>query len=119
MLRGIRGAITAEKNGKKEILGATQELLRKMLDENQITSDQIASIIFSMTPDLNAEFPAAAARQMGLSLVPLFCVSEIAKPGGLQKCIRILIHMNTEKDLSGIKHIYLKGARVLREEYKA
>ena len=97
MLRGIRGAITAEKNGKTEILDATRELIKKMLDENDVKTENIASILFSMTPDLNAEFPAAAARQMGLNLVPLFCVSEIAKPGALQKCIRVLIHVNTKR----------------------
>lgn len=119
MLRGIRGAITAQKNEKKEILDATKELLEKIVRENQVDKKDIASIIFSMTPDLDAEFPAAAAREMGLKLTPLFCVSEIAKPGALSRCIRILMHINTDKTPEHIKHIYLKGAKVLREEYQA
>lgn len=116
MLRGIRGAITVEKNEKKEILKATRELLESLLEQNSVQSQDIASIFFSMTPDLNAEFPALAAREMGLDLVPLLCVSEIDKPGALKKCIRILIHVNTDKSLDQIRHLYLKGAKVLREE---
>lgn len=116
MLRGIRGAITAKANTKAEILSATEKLLSEMVKENAIKTEDIASVIFTVSPDLNAEFPAKAARKNGWNDVPLLCASEINVPHGLKQCIRILIHLNTDKSQKNIKHIYLDGAKGLREE---
>ncbi|PRX27465.1 chorismate mutase [Orenia metallireducens] len=116
MIRGIRGAITVENNDTEEILVATKELLEKVAEENGIIEDKIASIIFSMTSDLNQVFPAVAARELDWTNVPLFCVKELEIEGALSRCIRILIHYNTDKKQDQIKHIYLKGAKSLRPD---
>jgi chorismate mutase len=119
MLRGIRGAITAGKNSKTEILSATIRLLAEMIRANKVKAADITSIIFSATPDLNAEFPARAAREIGLNQVPLMCAVEIKVPKSLKKCIRILMHVNTNKKQENIKHIYLEGAKLLRKEFSS
>jgi chorismate mutase len=116
MIRGVRGAITVEENLADEILQATKVLLMEMIKTNELTEDAIASILFSTTPDLNAAFPAAAARGMGWVQVPMMCAQEIAVPGGLPKCIRVLIMINTEKKQHDIQHVYMRGARVLRPD---
>ena len=115
-VRGIRGAITAQENNSGEIVRATDELLREMIAANGITPDNIASAIFSVTADLNAEFPALAARQLGWKNVPLLCTNEIAVPGSLGKCIRVLVHINTEKGSREIQHVYLGEAKKLRPD---
>ena len=115
-VRGIRGAITAKENNSAEIIRATDELLREMIAANGIEPDAIASAVFSVTADLNAEFPARAARKLGWKNVPLLCTNEIAVPGSLSKCIRILIHVNTEKKGSEVHHIYLGEAKKLRPD---
>ncbi|AGB41354.1 monofunctional chorismate mutase, clade 1 [Halobacteroides halobius DSM 5150] len=115
-VRGIRGAITVEKNSSEQILSATQELLQELEETNDLKEDNVASVIFSMTPDLDQAFPAQAAREMGWNEVPLFCTQELAIEGALAKCIRILIHYNTEKALTEINHIYLKAAKELRPD---
>ena len=116
MVRAVRGAITVEENTKESILSATQELLEKIISDNGIEHDDLIQIIFTLTPDLDAVFPAAAARKMGITDVPLMCMSEIPVKGALNKCVRILLEMNSEKTLHDIKHIYLKGAKVLRPD---
>lgn len=116
-IRGVRGATTAESNSKDAILEATRELLEKLLENNAIQQEDIASIFFSITHDLDAEFPAIAARQIGLNQVPLLCLNEINVPSSLEKCIRILLHVNTSKPQSEITHSYLKGAVVLRPDF--
>ncbi len=116
MIRGIRGATCAAQNTKAAILEATGELLQRILEQNQIQIGDIASILFSTTADLNAEFPAAAARELGLEDTPLLCMTEIPVPGSLPMCIRILLHVNTEKVQKEIKHIYLKAAVKLRPD---
>lgn len=113
-LRGIRGATTVVMNSKEEIVNATKELLSKMLEENKFQTEEIASIIFSVTDGLNAEFPAVAARELGWNDVPLLCVREIDVPGSLTNCIRILLHVNTEKKQKDMKHVYLREAVNLR-----
>ncbi|MFA4967622.1 MAG: chorismate mutase [Candidatus Margulisiibacteriota bacterium] len=116
MIRGIRGAITVKKNSKKAIITATVRLLAEMIRGNKVKVSDIASIIFSSTADLNAEFPARAAREMGFDLVPLFCVVEINVPKSLKKCVRVLMHVNTGKSQKEINHVYLEGAANLRKE---
>ena len=116
LVRGIRGATTAEANTGEAILDATRELLAALIEANQIQHDHVASIIFSTTPDLNAEFPAVAAREAGWTDVALMCGHEMSVPGSLPRCVRILIHVNTELGLGDLKHIYLRGAQVLRPD---
>ena len=116
MVRGIRGATTVENNDKREILDASAQMLEKIISENEINIDDIVSIIFTITPDLTKAFPAAAAREMGIVNVPLLDMSEPEIEGALKKCIRILMHVNTDKNNSDMKHIYLKGAKVLRPD---
>lgn len=118
VLRGIRGAITVERNSAKEILVASGELLDAIIKENDIAAEDIASIIFTMTADLDACFPAKAARDKGFKYVPLLDALELNVPGSLARCIRILVHVNTAKSQKEIKHIYLKEAARLREDLK-
>lgn len=115
--RGIRGATTVAANTKENILAATRELLQKMVAANRIEADKVACAVFTATPDLDAEFPAVAARQIGWTNVALLCGHEMNVPGSLAKCLRILVMYNTEKKAEEIVHIYLRGAEVLRPEY--
>ena len=116
IVRGIRGAITVERDDAAELLDATERLLRTIVDENDVLADDIASALFTLTPDLVSEFPAAAARRMGWTRVPLLNFTEIAVPGGLPRVIRVLLHVNTDKRADEIVHVYLEGARVLRPD---
>ncbi len=118
-VRGIRGAITVKKNSKAEIRSATARLLKEMVTANGIKIEDIASAIFSVTGDLNAEFPAAAARALGWIFTPLLCTYEIDVPGSVKKCVRVLLHVNTGKKQSGMRNIYLGGARALRPDLGA
>jgi len=114
--RGIRGATTAIDNTRDAILEATHELLVHLIEANQLSVEDIASAIFSTTPDLNAEFPAVAARELGWLDTALLSTHEMAVPGGLERCIRVLIHWNTTRRADQIVHVYMRGARVLRPE---
>jgi chorismate mutase len=116
LTRGFRGATTVESNTIDGILEATRELLSAMLKANEIDVDNVASAFFTTTPDLNAEFPALAARQLGWSDVALLCGHEMNVPGSLPMCLRILLHVNTDKPAGGIRHVYLRGAKVLRPD---
>lgn len=118
VLRGIRGATTVERNSPEEILAASGELLDAVIEANDIDTEDIASIIFTVTADLDACFPAKAVRDKGYKYVPLLCVAEINVPGSLARCIRILVHVNTGKPQKEMKHIYLKEAVRLREDLK-
>jgi chorismate mutase len=112
--RGIRGATIADENTGKAIYSATRELLTRLIEANQIEERDVAAVYFTMTPDLNAEFPAAAARQLGWNNTALMCGTEIAVPHSLPRCIRVLILFNTEKEPEDLANIYLKGTEVLR-----
>lgn len=112
--RGIRGATTVDSNTKEAVLAATRELLRDMVAYNDVREEDVAAIFFTTTADLNATFPAEAARETGLSRAPLLCGQEIDVPGSLPMCLRILILFNTDKDASDIAHVYIKGATVLK-----
>ena len=115
-IRGVRGAITAEENTAANILSNTTQLLKMLITKNAINIDDIASIFFSITDDLTTAFPAQAARNMGLTETPLLCLNEIKVPKSLQRCIRILMHVNTEVPQSEIHHMYLKAASQLRPD---
>lgn len=114
--RGVRGATTVGHNEREEILAATRQLLALMIRQNGIDSRDVASAFFTTTPDIDAEFPALAARQMGWLDVPLLCGHEMTVPGGLTLCIRILIHWNSDKPQSEVRHLYLRDAERLRPD---
>jgi chorismate mutase len=114
--RGVRGATTIENNTSEDILKGTRESLALMIRFNGIDPDDVASAIFTTTSDVNAAFPALAARQLQWSDVALMCEHELDVPGSLKKCIRILLHWNTTKTSSEIRHVYIKGAARLRPE---
>ncbi len=112
--RGIRGATTVERNSREEILAATTELLQLLIRKNELRAEDVASAIFTVTADLDAEFPALAARHLGWTEVALMCMQEIPVPNSLGKCIRILLHVNTTRNAAEIQHVYIHGAVNLR-----
>ena len=112
--RGIRGATVAEENTASAIYGATRELLSELIDANQIEEQDVAAVHFTMTPDLNAGFPAAAARQLGWNSTALMGATEVDVPGSLPRCIRVLILVNTDKEPQELVNRYLHGTDVLR-----
>ncbi|MBX3012410.1 MAG: chorismate mutase [Caldilineaceae bacterium] len=114
--RGVRGATTVETDDRELVLKATRELLALMIRLNGIRSDDVASAIFTTTPDVVSVFPATAARQLGWLDVPLMCAHEMSVPGSLGLCIRILLHWNTTKEQQAIQHVYLHEARNLRPD---
>ena len=116
LVRGIRGAVTVDSNKKEEIIERTKELLIALQRENNFKIEDIVSVFFSATPDLNAVFPAQAARELDWDRVPLFDMKEIDVPGSLPRCIRILIQINCQKSQPEIKPCYLRGAKILRKD---
>jgi chorismate mutase len=112
--RGIRGATTVEGNGRDEILAATRELLEVLVRLNGLRPDDVAYVWFTVTPDLDAEFPAFAAREIGWTEVPLMCGREIPVPDAISGCIRVLIDWNTAKSQREIRHAFLRRAKELR-----
>jgi chorismate mutase len=114
--RGVRGATTTDANTRDAILLATRQLLALMIRRNGIEPTDVASAVFTVTKDLDAEFPALAARQLGWLDVPLLCSYEISVTGSLSSCVRILLHWNTDKPQSAIHHVYIKEAIKLRPD---
>ncbi len=114
--RGVRGATTVEHNDREEILAAARQLIALMVRRNGIQKEDVASAIFTTSPDLDAEFPALAARQLGWLDVPLLCGHEMAVPGSLPRCIRLLVHWNTDLPQAAIQHIYVREATRLRPD---
>ena len=114
--RGIRGAITVPENTREEILQATDELLRQIIDANDVHEHEVAAMLFTTTVDLNAEFPAVAARAQGWDRVALMCSHEMVVPNSLSKCVRVLILVNTEKTEKELVHVYLRDAKALRAD---
>lgn len=115
-VRGVRGATTADANDRESILTASRQLLALMIRSNGIQTEDVASAIFTVTKDLDAEFPALAARQLGWLDVPLLCSYEISVPGSLQQCVRILVHWNTDRSQKKVQHVYIKDAVRLRPD---
>ena len=113
VVRAIRGAVTTEHDTHEEIKDATTELLREVLARNLLTAEDLISILFTATPDLITDFPAVAARELGLSSVPLMCAQEIAVEGAMARCIRVLVHCHVPEHRP-IRHVYLREARQLR-----
>lgn len=114
--RGIRGATTVKVNTAEAILAAARELLARIVEDNDLEVEDLASAIFTTTPDLTAAFPAQAARELGWRDVPLLGAQEIPVPGSLARCIRVLIHWNTDKRQNEVVHVYIKGAQALRPD---
>ncbi len=116
-IRGVRGATTVREDQADQVLAATQELLEAILAANPgMQTDEIASVIFTVTRDLSSAFPALAARRIGWDSVPMVCAGEIPVPGSLPLCIRVLLHWNTDAPQSGVRHIYLREAVRLRPD---
>jgi len=114
--RGIRGAVTVKENSEEAILSATRELLQVIAKRNGMHPDDIASVYFTTTADLDATYPALAARQMGWRDTALLCGNEMHVPGGLAMCIRVLIHWNTTRSAKEVVHVYLREAKTLRPD---
>ena len=113
-VRAIRGAVQVEANESAAILEGTSELVAEVMSRNQLTPADVISVVFSATTDLNAEFPALAARKLGFQDVPLLCCSEIAVPKAMPRVVRLLMHVETEAPRSAVQHVYLRGAAALR-----
>jgi chorismate mutase len=118
-VRGLRGAITVSGNEREEIIRKTERLLEDMMEQNSFQVEDVVSVIFSVTDDLDAEFPAVAARRLGWLYTPLMCTREIPVPGSLKKCIRVLMHINSSLRQDEIIHSYLDGARSLRPDLES
>jgi chorismate mutase len=115
-VRAVRGAIQVEHDHRDEVLGATTELLAAVLQRNALVPDDLISVVFTATPDLTSEFPAYAARQMGITDVPLLCATEIAVPGAMPRVLRLLAHVETDLPRAHVRHVYLRGAAALRTD---
>ncbi len=115
-VRAIRGATQVDVDERGEVLTASAELVAAVLRRNELAVDDVISILFTATPDLTSEFPAYAARQLGLTDVPLLCASEIAVPGAMPRVLRLLAHVDTDRSRSEIRHVYLRGAAALRTD---
>ncbi len=115
-VRAIRGAIQVAADTREDVLEGSAELVTAVLERNNLSADDIISILFTATPDLTAEFPAYAARLLGLTDVPLMCASEIAVPGAMPRVLRLLAHVDTELARADVRHVYLRGAAALRSD---
>ena len=115
-VRGVRGAISVDANDTEPIIAATRELLERIVAANDLQAGDVASVIFTATPDLDAAYPARAAREMGWTHVPLPCMQEMEVVDSLPRCVRVLVLWNTERDQEEIKHVYLGQARGLRPD---
>ena len=113
-VRAIRGAVQVDANESAAILDGTSELVTEVMARNQLTPADVISVVFSATTDLNAEFPALAARKLGFQDVPLLCCSAIAVPNAMPRVVRLMMHVETEAPRSAVQHVYLRGAAALR-----
>ncbi|GAA2281731.1 chorismate mutase [Nonomuraea sp. RK-328] len=116
MVRAIRGAIQVDSDDRDAIIEGTTELVATLMERNQLTTDDVISVLFTATPDLTSEFPALAARKLGFHEVPLICCTEIDVPGALPRVVRLMAHVETDKPRSEIQHVYLRGAVALRQD---
>jgi len=112
----VRGAITVDSNTTESILAATEEMLREIIDNNSINASDVCAMIFTATQDLDKVYPAKAARNIGFTNISLMCMQEMVVKDSLSMCIRVMIMWNTNKNLNEIKHIYLRGAKILRPD---
>lgn len=117
-VRAVRGATQVDRDERRDILDATAELLSAVLERNQLGPDDLISVLFTATADLRSEFPAYAAREMGIHDVPLLCASEIDVPGAMPRVLRLLAHVETDRPRERIRHVYLRGAAALRTDLR-
>lgn len=115
-VRAVRGATQVDEDERQQVLDATTELLASVLDRNGLEPSDLISVIFTATPDIRSEFPAYAARQMGITDVPLLCASELDVPGAMPRVLRLLAHVETDRHRHDIRHVYLRGAAALRTD---
>jgi chorismate mutase len=115
-LRALRGATTCEVDAPEEIFAVTQELLLAMMERNELAHDDIVSVLFTTSPDLLSAFPATGARGVGFGDIPLICASEIAVPGSMSKCVRVMMHVYTARPRGEMHHVYLRKAQSLRDD---
>ena len=113
-VRAIRGAVQVDADEREAILEGTAELVAEVMSRNELTADDFISALFTVTPDLTAEFPALAARKTGFHAVPLMCATEIPVPGAMPRVVRLMAHVETDRPRSEIQHVYLRGAVALR-----
>lgn len=113
-VRAVRGAVQISGNDRDEILAGTTELVTEVMSRNELSTEDVISVLFTATPDLTAEFPALAARKLGFQEVPLLCASEIDVPGAMPRVVRLMMHVETTKPRSALQHVYLRGAAALR-----
>jgi chorismate mutase len=113
-VRAVRGAVQVEADDRDAILEGTTELVNEVMTRNELSTDEVISVLFTCTPDLTAEFPALAARKIGFHDVPLMCATEINRPGAMPRVIRLMAHIETDRPRSAIQHVYLRGAVALR-----
>ena len=113
-VRAIRGAIQLDAADRDAILEGTAELVAAVMSRNDLAADDVISVLFTVTPDLTAEFPALAARKTGFHAVPLMCATEIPVPGAMPRVVRLMAHVDTDRPRAGIQHVYLRGAAALR-----
>lgn len=115
-VRAVRGATQVDADERDLLLAATAELVREVLARNELSTDDVISVVFTATPDLRSDFPAYAARMIGITDVPFLCATEIDVPGAMPRVVRLLAHVETDKDRAHIRHVYLKGAAALRTD---
>jgi chorismate mutase len=115
-IRAIRGATQLDVDDRDHLLASVEELIREILEQNDIETDKLVSMILTATPDLHSEFPALAARQLGIGDVPLLCAQEIAVDGAMPRVIRVMVHIESDLPRDEIRHVYLRGAAALRRD---
>ena len=115
-LRALRGAVSVDRDERELVLEATTALVTAVLDRNGLVAADLVSIVFTATPDLRSDFPAYAARQMGIVDVPLLCAAEIDVPGAMPRVLRLLAHVETDRPRHELRHVYLRGAAALRTD---
>lgn len=115
-IRAIRGATQLDSDDREHLLASVDELIRAILAENEVAAEDLVSMVFTATPDLHSEFPALAARALGIGDVPLLCAQEIAVDGAMPRVIRVMVHLDTGRSRADIRHVYLRGAAALRRD---
>lgn len=115
-IRAVRGATQLDADEREHLLSSVEELLRAVLSANDLSTNDLISVVFTVTPDLRSEFPAVAARQIGIGDVPLLCAQEIDVPGALPRVVRLMAHVDTDRSRGEVRHVYLRGAAALRRD---
>lgn len=115
-VRAIRGAVQLDADERDHLLASVDELIRSILEQNELDTDDLISMLFTATPDLHSEFPALAARQLGIGDVPLLCTQELDVDGAMPRVIRVMVHAETDRTKSELRHVYLRGAAALRRD---